>query len=219
MELNLDNAGSTLTIDHMLENDKILADRFGMAAISYIFKAFGDDIRSKEYWPWSEKSNCVWPGVKGIDPDNTEYYISKTIEILYHILSAEVETGTEDTIYTSLFELKNNVSQMLLSLRDFYIDVCRLYNAGRNISDTDLENLNKKRKEVRNLIVNNLSQNIKLKNKLDPDVDSSIVNLRKRLSNSSFNVDVINNITNKINKTSTDVENELKRNNEFFENE
>lgn len=219
MELNLDNAGSTLTIDHMLANDNILADRFGMAAISYIFKAFGDDVRSKEYWPWSEKSNCMWPGVRGIDPDNKDYYINKTITILYHILSTDVEIGTDDSTYTSLTELKTNVGQVLLSLNELYTDICKLYNAGKELSDEEIEKINVKRKELRNLVNTNLSKNIKLKHKLGSDADASIINLRKRLSTTSFNIDSLDNITDKINETSTDVEKEINRNNEFFANE
>ena len=49
-----------LTLYEILENENIKADRFGMAAISYIFKAFGDNVRSKEYWPWGDKVDFPW---------------------------------------------------------------------------------------------------------------------------------------------------------------
>ena len=44
-----------LTLENFLNNENIKADRFAMAAISYIFKAFGDNIRSKEYLPCGDK--------------------------------------------------------------------------------------------------------------------------------------------------------------------
>ena len=49
-----------MKIRELLENENIKADRFGMAAISYIFKAFGDNERSQYYWPFSEKLGLGW---------------------------------------------------------------------------------------------------------------------------------------------------------------
>lgn len=53
-----------MTLQQILENENVKADRFGMAAISYIFKAFGDNIRSKEYWPWGDKIDFTWDNGK-----------------------------------------------------------------------------------------------------------------------------------------------------------
>lgn len=58
------------TLENFLKNKNIKADRFAMAAISYIFKAFGDNIRSKEYWPWGDKVNFPWGDE---DLDNLEH--------------------------------------------------------------------------------------------------------------------------------------------------
>ena len=44
-----------MNLEALKENKNIRADRFAMAAISYIFKAFSDNERSKDYWPWSGK--------------------------------------------------------------------------------------------------------------------------------------------------------------------
>ena len=115
--------------------------------------------------------------------------------------------------------MKANVGQALLSLNELYTDICKLYNAGKELSDEEIEKINVKRKELRNLVNTNLSKNIKLKRKLGSDTDASIINLRKRLSTTSFNIDSLDNITDKINETSTDVEKEINRNNEFFANE
>lgn len=52
------------TLDQLFQNENIKADRFALAAISYIFKAFGDNIRSKEYWPWGINVNFSWDNGK-----------------------------------------------------------------------------------------------------------------------------------------------------------
>lgn len=44
-----------MNLEALKENKSIKADRFAMAAISYIFKAFSDNKRSIDYWPWSGK--------------------------------------------------------------------------------------------------------------------------------------------------------------------
>lgn len=53
----------------VLNNDKIRSDKFAAAAISYIYKAFGDIIRSKEIWPFSNKVNLGWQNSKGTEQD------------------------------------------------------------------------------------------------------------------------------------------------------
>ena len=58
-----------MTIYEMMMNNNVHSDRYAMAAISYIFKAFGDDIRSKEFWPWGDKVQCPWTISKGTNID------------------------------------------------------------------------------------------------------------------------------------------------------
>ena len=58
-----------MTIYEMMMNNNVHADRYAMAAISNIFKAFGDDIRSKEFWPWGDKVQCPWTITKGTEKD------------------------------------------------------------------------------------------------------------------------------------------------------
>ena len=58
-----------MTVDEIMLNENIRSDRYAMAAISFIFNAFGDPIRSKEYWPWGEKVQCAWRPTKGTDID------------------------------------------------------------------------------------------------------------------------------------------------------
>ena len=61
----------------------IKSDRFGMAAISTIFKAFGDNIRSKEYWPWSERigDDWIWEKSQGYEND-----LNYAIELIKYAL-------------------------------------------------------------------------------------------------------------------------------------
>ena len=61
-----------MTLYEILEHDKIRSDRYALAAISHIFKAFGDPIRSKEYWPWGRDVQCEWYPTQGTNKDITE---------------------------------------------------------------------------------------------------------------------------------------------------
>lgn len=61
-----------MTINEIIENENIRSDRYAMAAISYIFKAFGDTNRSKEYWPWGRDVQCEWTPSKGTSNDITQ---------------------------------------------------------------------------------------------------------------------------------------------------
>ena len=58
-----------MSIYEIIENNNIHSDRYAMAAISCIFKAFGDPIRSKEFWPWGDKVQCPWTITKGTEKD------------------------------------------------------------------------------------------------------------------------------------------------------
>jgi len=61
-----------MTINEIIENENICSDRYAMAAISYIFKAFGDSNRSREYWPWGRDVQCEWIPSKGTRNDITQ---------------------------------------------------------------------------------------------------------------------------------------------------
>lgn len=49
-----------MTLREILVNKNIHADTYAMAAISYIFNAFGDIVRSKDYWPFGKNLNFDW---------------------------------------------------------------------------------------------------------------------------------------------------------------
>ena len=61
-----------MTLNEILEHSAIRSDRYALAAISHIYKAFGDNVRSKEYWPWGRDVQCEWYPSKGTNTDITE---------------------------------------------------------------------------------------------------------------------------------------------------
>ena len=61
-----------MTLTEILEHEKIRSDRYALAAISHIYKAFGDPIRSKECWPWGRDVQFEWYPSQGTNRDITE---------------------------------------------------------------------------------------------------------------------------------------------------
>ena len=53
----------------ILGRNDIRSNKFAAAAISYIYNAFGDIIRSKESWPFSSKKELGWQNSKGTEED------------------------------------------------------------------------------------------------------------------------------------------------------
>ena len=95
-----------MTINEIIENENIRSDRYAMAAISFIFKAFGDSIRSKEYWPWGKDVQCEWTPSKG-----TSYDITQADLLLRRAKNKFYEeTGEYRSIsdkYVSMFKIEN----------------------------------------------------------------------------------------------------------------
>lgn len=93
-----------MTINEILENENIRSDRYGMAAISYIFKAFGDPIRSKEYWPWGDKVDLPWKESIGFEND-----ITSAMKLLTHARE-RYHKETKDPIIKT--KSKNTVKEL-----------------------------------------------------------------------------------------------------------
>lgn len=95
-----------MSINEIIENENIRSDRYAMAAISFIFKAFGDSIRSKEYWPWGKDVQCEWTPSKG-----TSYDITQADLLLRRAKNKFYEeTGEYRSIsdkYVSMFKIEN----------------------------------------------------------------------------------------------------------------
>ena len=99
------------TLEQLFQNENIKADRFGMAAISYIFKAFGDTLRSQEYWPWSEKVNLPWESSKG-----TDYDLTIAIELLNEAIN-RIDESTDVLIKTTNSGNINDLKRQLSNLK------------------------------------------------------------------------------------------------------
>ena len=95
-----------MTINEIIENENIRSDRYAMAAISFIFKAFGDSIRSKEYWPWGKDVQCEWTPSKG-----TSYDITQADLLLRRAKNKFYEENGEyrsiSDKYVSMFKIEN----------------------------------------------------------------------------------------------------------------
>jgi len=95
-----------MTINEIIENENIRSDRYAMAAISYIFKAFGDSNRSREYWPWGRDVQCEWTPSKGTSNDITqaELLLKRAKNKFYE------ENGEYSSLsnkYVSMFKIEN----------------------------------------------------------------------------------------------------------------
>lgn len=95
-----------MSINEIIENENIRSDRYAMAAISFIFKAFGDSIRSKEYWPWGKDVQCEWTPPKG-----TSYDITQADLLLRRAKNKFYEENGEyrsiSDKYVSMFKIEN----------------------------------------------------------------------------------------------------------------
>ena len=95
-----------MSINEIIENENIRSDRYEMAAISFIFKAFGDSIRSKEYWPWGKDVQCEWTPSKG-----TSYDITQADLLLRRAKNKFYEENGEyrsiSDKYVSMFKIEN----------------------------------------------------------------------------------------------------------------
>ena len=125
-----------MTLQQILENENIKADRFGMAAISYIFKAFGDNIRSKEYWPWGDKVDFPWDNGKdtissdkiqdALNISNWTTYgnLSDLTRAMLCLKEAQVRSHEEEHIEikrnnsNSIKDLKKRLDRINMSVKD-----------------------------------------------------------------------------------------------------
>lgn len=122
-----------MTVSEIIENDNIKPDRFGMAAISCIFKAFGDNIRSKEYWPWGDKVNCPWTKSKGLTSD-----LSTAIELLLRSieLSNSPEENEDKPLDSSIFNFRKRLNSAISGINTSDI-------ANKKINETSKDTLSK----------------------------------------------------------------------------
>ena len=95
-----------MTINEIIENENIRSDRYAMAAISYIFKAFGDNNRSREYWPWGRDVQCEWTPSKGTSNDITQAeLLLKRAKNKFYEENGEYRSLSNK--YVSMFKIEN----------------------------------------------------------------------------------------------------------------
>lgn len=125
------------SLDYYLSNENIKADRFGMAAIAYIFKAFGDSLRFEEYWPWSDRINStfVWNDEAG---ETNEADLTRAVLCLKQ---AQLRLNNENTIKV---KEKNKNSIKALKKR---LDQLSIKNKTSNVISTNINETSKETKE------------------------------------------------------------------------
>jgi len=134
-----------MTIDEILLNDNIRSDRYAMAAISFIFNAFGDSVRSKEYWPWSEKVNCEWPKTKGTEIDIS--YAQLFLDRALNKYNDEIENNKinlnndsmDNTFKNDIRSLKKRINKVKFNTKT----IIKSTNELNNISDNTTQNIEK----------------------------------------------------------------------------
>ena len=100
-----------LTLEQIAQNENIKPDRFGMAAISFIFKAFGDNIRSKEYWPWGKDVQCRWATSKGTKKD-----LDDAIFLLKTAFNRIIESPETELVSTKLISERTLKERLNLNI-------------------------------------------------------------------------------------------------------
>ena len=113
-----------MSIYEIIENNNIHSDRYAMAAISCIFKAFGDPIRSKEFWPWGDKVQCPWTITKGTekDIDDAELLLERARLRYIEENSDPVQINDKTDTMTNSFsdqikDLQNRINKLRLNTK------------------------------------------------------------------------------------------------------
>lgn len=103
-------------VTEIINRPNIMPDRYGLAAISMIFKAFGDTVRAKETWPWSSKTRCPWTPSDGaiIDIDYAIQFLTRAKEIYEQETPAEPEEYIPED--NQIKALNNRIKDLSLNI-------------------------------------------------------------------------------------------------------
>lgn len=118
------------TFERIRQNKNIKADRFGMAAISCIFNAFGDKIRSKEFWPWGDVVNIPWEESSGT--------ITELGDAIRLLTEAQIRSDYEGKVEIKR-ERSNNIKELRRRLAHLNINKKTLNSVTDNINNTSKE--------------------------------------------------------------------------------
>ena len=115
-----------MTLSDILENNNIHSDKYARAAISHIYKAFGDNVRSKEWWPWGTSVPFKWYPSKGINTDILE------AELLLE--KARIKSVGESNTNINSSDLLSEIKS-LANLNNYLYDMKNNLKTVNNISD------------------------------------------------------------------------------------
>lgn len=128
-----------MTIYEIIDNKNIRSDRYAMAAISCIFKAFGDHIRSKEYWPWGDKVQCSWTPTKGTIGDiiDAEFLLERALEKY----EDELNNSTQEIYIKSvnMDECTKQIRELKKRLNKVKVNTNKIIKTNKNTIDTSIQ--------------------------------------------------------------------------------
>jgi len=119
----------------ILGRNDIRSDKFGAAAISYIYKAFDNFVASKEMWPFSEKLNMEWQEPKGFEEDcNIAInFIEKAIAQYNYELNNDSTTETKvNNSNSNILKLKQMVKSVQNNLENIETTIKTVNNTTDN---------------------------------------------------------------------------------------
>ena len=134
-----------MSIYEIIENENIRSDRYAMAAISCIFKAFGDSIRSKEIWPWGKDVQCEWYPSKGtkIDILESELLLERSLKKIEEETVSENDKNIDNTY---IMNLDKNITELKRKLNKLQNNISNIKNISKeviNVSNETNSDINK----------------------------------------------------------------------------
>lgn len=111
-----------MTIQDILAKTTIHADRYAMAAISYIYNAFGEITLSKECWPWGRDLQFEWQHIN--DANLAITYAQLMLEKAKNINNdlSNNEDDTQDNINISN-ELSNQLNILQKNIKKIFENI------------------------------------------------------------------------------------------------
>jgi hypothetical protein len=124
-----------MTINEILENENIKSDRYGMAAIAYIYKAFGNMTKFRELWPWTE--------IPTNDNEGFEYSITIAMQLLTRAKGSKEAENNQNQIKldnsVSIENLKKRLSQINRNLKSANKNSTNINNTSTDVNNKSIE--------------------------------------------------------------------------------
>lgn len=132
----------SLRLSQLQENKNIKSDRFAMAAISFIYKAFNDISSSKACWPWSgrDDANLVWEPSSGVSQD---LIMARSLIILANQRYKEETQNESSNVDDGSFKTSYNKDYKPTTIKEFKRKLNALKGSMKQVNNVS-NNLNKK---------------------------------------------------------------------------